>query len=193
MLTRQGEGSWTFHHRSAGLDLAGTVAARGTDQAGRKVDNLGDINGDGLEDLLVGAPQASQGSACILWGDTEITSRGLADSDVKFRSSRTDDQLGYSVQHLDDLNDDGWPDLFLSENQADAWAYVFFGPLSTTATFQASDANLTLAGDTSDRVYETAFTPGDFTGDGVSDLFVGPYKYGVDWDGIVYLIPGAGL
>ena len=184
--------------------VVGTIAGNDADlyfsgetdggYAGRKVDALGDINGDGLEDLLVGAPYTNnKGAAYVIWGAPDIDTKSLSDADVKIRGDRANQYLGYSVQRLDDLNQDGWPDLFLSENHADAWGYVFFGPLSTTATFQASDADVILTGDAgTDFTYESAFTPGDFTGDGVADLFVGSYKYGVDWDGIVYLIPGVG-
>ncbi|MES2643811.1 MAG: MopE-related protein [Myxococcota bacterium] len=163
--------------------------------AGRKVDTVGDINGDGLDDLLVGAPQTNDGAAYLIWGSSTLSGGPLADANVKFRGDRANYfQLGYSVEGLGDLNEDGWPDLFLSENYyPGGQGYVFFGPLATPATYQASTADVTLTGDgRTDAVYETAFTPGDATGDGVPDLVVGSYKYGEFWDGIAYLIPGTG-
>ncbi|MDP2312723.1 MAG: MopE-related protein [Pseudomonadota bacterium] len=164
--------------------------------AGRMVDTVGDINGDGLDDLLVGAPQTDDGAAYLIWGASTLAGGPLADANVKFRGDRANYfQLGYSLDGLGDLNEDGWPDLFISENYyPGGQGYVFFGPLATPATYQASTADVVLSGDgRSDAVYETAFTPGDATGDGVSDLVVGSYKYGGDaWDGVVYLVPGVG-
>lgn len=56
----------------------------------------------------------------------------------------------------------------------------------------AAPATLTLVIDAPDPGRLDA-SPGDATGDGVSDLVLGSYKHGTDyWDGIVYIVPGVG-
>jgi hypothetical protein len=164
--------------------------------AGRKVDRLGDGNGDGLDDLIVGSPQAGEGAAYVVWGSSSFASASLADAQVKIRSDRENKHLGYSVDGIGDLNEDGWPDLFVSEGNVvgdDPQSYVFFGPFDVLETMQSSDADVTFAGDESDDIYEVAFTPGDATGDGVPDLVLGSYKHGASsWDGIVYVAEGTG-
>jgi hypothetical protein len=165
--------------------------------AGRKVDRLGDGNGDGLDDLIVGSPQAGEGAAYVVWGSSSFASASLADAQVKIRSDRENKHLGYSVDGIGDLNEDGWPDMFVSEGNVrngDPQSYVFFGPFDVLETMQSSDADVTFAGDESDDIYEVAFTPGDATGDGVPDLVLGSYKHGASsWDGIVYIAEGTGF
>jgi hypothetical protein len=165
------------------------------DYAGQSVANAGDVNADGLEDLMVGAPQAGEGSAYIVWGSSSIDTRSLGDADVTFRANELNKRFGAVVEAIDDLNEDGAPDVFISDGTThDAWGYVYFGPFDTTGTHRAADADITVVGDVSDDIYTTAFTPGDATGDGVSDLVVGSYEHGVsDADGIVYILDGVGL
>jgi hypothetical protein len=170
--------------------------AEGTgDLAGKSVAAPGDVNDDGLEDLLVGGPQAGDGSAYLLWGSPTLSTRTLGDAEVTFRASRADQRVGYIVRGLGDLDADGTEDIFLSEGpNTNSWGYVFFGPFDTPGTHYMVDADITLSADHYDGIYTTAFTPGDATGDGVFDLVVGSYKHGaLDWDGAVYIMDGTGL
>ena len=165
------------------------------DLAGKSVAAPGDTNDDGLDDLLVGAPQAGEGSAYLFWSSATLTSRTLGDADVTFRASRDNRRVGYVVRGLGDLNEDDAEDLFLSEGpNLDSWGYVLFGPFDTPGTHYMVDADITLTADYYDGVYTTAFTPGDATGDAVPDLVVGSYKSGTDYtDGAVFIMDGTGL
>jgi hypothetical protein len=165
------------------------------DYAGISVDPTGDTNDDGINDVLVGAPLAGEGSAYLLWGSPTLSTRTLGDAEVTFRASRADQRVGYSVRGLGDLDADGTEDIFLSEGpNTNSWGYVFFGPFDTPGTHYMVDADITLTADHYDGIYTTAFTPGDATGDGVFDLVVGSYKHGTDTtDGAVYIMDGTGL
>jgi hypothetical protein len=170
--------------------------AEGTgDLAGKSVGAAGDTNDDGLEDLLVGAPQAGDGSAYLFWGSPTLSTRTLGDADVTFRGSRSSKNAGYVTRGLGDLNEDDAADIFLSEGpNEDSWGYVVFGPFDTPGTHYMVDADITLTANEDDGIYTTAFTPGDATGDGVTDLVVSSYKHGAGyWDGAVFIMDGTGL
>ncbi len=54
-------------------DATGRVEGIGADQAGTTVENLGDLNGDGVEDIGIGAPgyattAGGQGAAFLVFG-----------------------------------------------------------------------------------------------------------------------------
>ncbi|MGQ3892586.1 beta strand repeat-containing protein, partial [Legionella sp. CNM-4043-24] len=115
------------------LNSVGTLGFRiigeaNTDQAGYSVANIGDINGDGIDDLLLGAPQAdtsngtNSGAAYVVYGrdtasnfDTinlgSLGSNGFKISGPPLTVSAS--QSGYSVSSAGDINNDGYVDLMV--------------------------------------------------------------------------------
>ena len=165
--------------------------------AGYSVDGAGDVNDDGIDDVLIGAP--SDRSAYVIWGRSDLSGGPLADADLTFRGTySTLRQYGYMVRGVGDLNSDGEADLLIGEGGgAPNDLYVYYGPLSSSGVLHDTDADVTLYGDgTSDGSFPTGFAPGDVTGDGVPDLVVGTHTHDVglsEWVGVAYVVPGVGM
>jgi len=160
--------------------------------------NLGDVNSDGYEDIIVGADQAGDGAAYIVWGSTSLSDMAIADADVKFRGDQSVPKFGYLVRPAADLNEDGWDDLLIGEGgRPPNNAYVFYGPFTTATTTTSSSADIALHGDgIDDSDYQLMLGTHDVTGDDVADIIVGSWAQRItslDGDGVVYIVPGIGF
>lgn len=165
------------------LDFFGTSAA-----------GLGDLDGDGIADLAVGAPfdddgglGLEQGAVWILFLDPD----GTVASHQKISETAggflgvldKDDHFGISVAALGDLNGDGVGDLAVGanldddggSNQGAVWI-LFLNPDGTVSAHQRiSETSGNLGGglDPSDGFGISVAALGDLDGDGVGDLAVG--------------------
>jgi len=111
------------------------------DEAGRAVAGAGDIDGDGLADVLVGGlgSDADIGRAYLVLGKADTNAVQLADvargvGGVSFEGQGTNDRAGHSVRAAGDVNDDGVPDFVIGAPDADpngigssGRTYVVFG------------------------------------------------------------------
>ena len=175
---------------SAGFVLNGASSFDGT---GGSVSSAGDVNGDGFDDLIVGASTADSesGEAYIVFGKATGFSATLDYSTLdgtngfQLNGISARDQSGYSVASAGDVNGDGFDDIIVGAYGADnesGESYVIFGKASGfRASFNLS--NLTNgngstgfvlngidAGDESGRRVSSA---GDVNGDGFDDLIIG--------------------
>ncbi|MXS77520.1 hypothetical protein ABF87_05995 [Nitrosomonas sp. JL21] len=169
---------------------------REQDYAGQEVSNAGDVNGDGFDDVIVGAPGAdlsgdSSGSSYVVFGKS-------AGFDAKMDLSTLDgmngfrldgitaqDESGISVSGAGDVNGDGFDDVIIGADNADpngyssGSSYVVFGK---TSGFDASMELSSLDGSNGFRLDGVAAkdfsgnsvsNAGDVNGDGFDDVFVG--------------------
>jgi len=156
-------------------DLTLTGAASG-DRFGRSVAGAGDVNGDGYDDLIVGAyvndaGGTDTGRAYIYFGGAAPD----ATPDLTLTGAAVDDQFGIAVAGAGDVNGDGYADVIVGAWLNDAGgtnagrAYVFFGGATPDAT---PDLVLTgaAAGDTFGYSVASA---GDVNGDGYADVIIG--------------------
>ena len=157
----------------------GTVMLTGEQpgaQFGASVASVGDVNGDGFADVLVGSPSYVNGQpgegrlALFLGASTGITSTAA----WHYESGLAEAYLGAAVGAAGDVNGDGYADVIVGAPGTGS-VYAFYGSaagLPTTPDWRSvSDQYLSK--------YGTAVgTAGDVNGDGFTDVIVG--ALGVD-------------
>jgi len=166
------------------------------DNSGYSVSGAGDVNGDGLTDLIVGAPyadpggNADAGQCYVVFGKANGTQVSLADvvagiGGFVINGTSAGDTLGYSCAGAGDVNGDGLADLIVAAPLADPGGidavgecYVVFGKADTTpvslADVAAGTGGFVLKGiDFRDNAGHSVASAGDVNGDGLADLVVG--------------------
>lgn len=148
-------------------------------QLGEGSPALGDVNGDGRPDLLLGdggarTADGHDGVAWLLYGPLEAGD-SLERADAIF-SGPLERGAGEGVA-LADFNGDGFADPAISavpRTQDGCGAVsIFFGPTVTSRVLPASDVRLTAPYDLEECVGATLRADGDTDGDGRVDLWIG--------------------
>ena len=180
----------------------------GGDQFGYSVENLGDLDGDGVNDLAVGAINDDEGSGNnrgaihIIFMNTD----GSVDSIVEINSSTTNgpslaasDNFGTSIANIGDLNNDGVNDLAVGALGDDGGGtnrgavHIMYmntdGSVDSTVEINDSTENGPDL-NSNDAFGESVENLGDLDGDGVNDLAVGASKDNANGnnDGTIYII-----
>ncbi|MFC1688454.1 beta strand repeat-containing protein [Pseudomonadota bacterium] len=177
-------------------DLSGSngFAILGTSvysSSGTSVSGAGDINGDGFDDLIIGAPYTGNGSVYVVFGSDQAWNATLAVSSLdgsngfQIDGINQADSLGTSVSAAGDINGDGTDDLIVgatlagSEGAYAGAAYVIFGnnqpwPVSFDLTTLDGNNGFAIVGLTQgDYAGSAVSTVGDVNGDGIDDVIVG--------------------
>ncbi|WP_416559215.1 Ig-like domain-containing protein [Limnohabitans sp. yimb22184] len=189
---------------TAGVDLSAVAAGSGGfvingqcagDSSGRGFASAGDVNGDGLADLVVGAPVSSlqAGRSYVVFGKTGTTSVDLSavaagNGGFVIQGQCNSDYSGFSVANAGDVNGDGLADLIVGANtsspaagQAAGRSYVVFGKTGTSgvdlSAVAAGSGGFVINGQcASDLSGHSVASAGDVNGDGLADLIVGAWR-----------------
>jgi len=142
------------------------------DNLGHSVSGAGDVDGDGLADLIVGAPQANPGGLSDA-GSAFVFSGADGSQLFRFDGTASGDFLGFSVSGAGDVDGDGFPDLIVGIYMADPSGLNDAG---SALVFSGADGSQLFRFDGSaagDGLGVSVSGAGDVDGDGFDDLIVG--------------------
>ncbi len=177
---------------SSGSTWTGLSASDG---AGYAVAGVGDTDGDGREEILVGAYGVDSGGSSA--GAAYLLSSGagaLSGADAVIVGEVAGDRAGVFVGGGGDVDGDGRADVLIGASNEDAGAtdagavYLLQGPISGNVDLSAADAKL--KGVDSYGYAAAVADAGDTNADGLDDILVGAWQAGGGAEGEVYLILG---
>jgi hypothetical protein len=171
------------------------------DYAGTSVASAGDVNGDGFDDLIIGAPGdddggETAGAAYLVLGP--VTGHiDLSAADAKLIGESTADNVGTAIASAGDVDRDGFGDLLIGAYAHDAGgamagaAYVVRGPVTGAVRLSAADTKL-MGESAGDYAGYSLASAGDVNDDGFDDLVVGALGVGDGgfYAGAAYLVLG---
>ena len=187
-----------------GDDVLGTSTLVGESyyaQVGWSVAGVGDVNGDGYEDLLAGGRYSGigtddgmeyPGSAYLYYGpvppETTLTA---SEADVQLTASTQFDLGGEIVTHAGDLNNDGYQDVLVSEDDQDLSGRIalFYGSGSLGSGYSLDDSDASFSGEAAEHLAISVAQMGDANSDGYGDLAIGAYGASGGY-GAAYLVFG---
>jgi len=189
-----------------GFSLTGMTKG---DQTGRSVSGAGDVNKDGHEDLVFGAPGylTGQGRAFVVFGSSAAYPANInlaalnGTNGFPLDAQDVEDNVGSSVSGAGDVNQDGFDDFIIGAPGYDAGhgfgrSYVVFGSVGPwpgkgfgLGTLNGMNG-FTLTGDVGDSLSGSAVSDaGDVNGDGASDVMIGAYAF-INSQGQGYVVFG---
>ncbi|MCX7995130.1 MAG: FG-GAP-like repeat-containing protein [candidate division WOR-3 bacterium] len=165
---------------------------------GFEASTAGDVNGDGYSDVIVGAPQYTngqnlEGAAFAYYGSASGLSTIPSWTN---ESNQIDAYFGFAVSIAGDVNGDGYSDIIVGAHYYDngetneGAAFIYHG----SATGVSTTPNWTGESNQANAYYGAAVaTAGDVNGDGYSDVVVGAYLYdnGETDEGRAYVYHGS--
>jgi hypothetical protein len=195
------------------------ISGASDDQLGYSVSNAGDINGDGIGDVIIGSPLSdpndkfNSGKTYVVFGSKENFQQVIDPSNLNattgfvINGAEVGDDSGRSVSNIGDINGDGVDDLVIGapfsniNGDNSGAAYVVFGskdPNHFSNPIELSNLEpsqgFTIKGNQSgDLAGWAVSSAGDFNGDGVKDLLIGAtnlHDDGTPGKGEAYIIFG---
>jgi hypothetical protein len=184
------------------------VSEQNGNYTGWRVSGTGDVNGDGYDDFLIGAPYHDQnenedskvylvGKVYLILGRSSGWKTNLSEADASYYGEAYNDEAGYDTQAAGDVNGDGYADfligawyndangvdagkMYLIKGKASGWQRNI--PLSSIEDYFVGE----YAGDYAGYSVSTA---GDVNGDGLNDIITSAsyYSEAYYWGGKIYI------
>ena len=175
---------WILYGASAGIP-SGPVTSAAThltgpdDTFGEVVAGAGDVNGDGIDDVIVGDYTANTdtGAVYVFLGSASGIASGTASSAAAtLGGDATNEEFGFSAAGAGDVNGDGYADIVVGSFAYGATfngaAFVFLGGPSGIASGGPATAAAALLSDANRAGFGTRIAGGDVNGDGYSDVVI---------------------
>ena len=171
------------------------------DLAGLSVAFIGDMNGDGHDDIICGAPyndygRTDAGKAYLILGKPDGWTRGinLSQANASFYGTSYGGLVGYSVDGVGDVNGDDVPDIAIGA-RGECKVFLIFGRQSVDWGFNyhINQADVIFySTQYNDYTGWRVSRAGDVNADGFDDFLIGAplYNYHASDNGKVYLILG---
>jgi len=163
--------------------------------SGRSVSGTGDVNGDGYDDIIIGAPGHSYGITYLILGKQSGWSMdtNLLQANASYNGA-SGEQSGICVSGAGDVNGDDLSDFIIGTYKASGKSYLIFGKtIGWMMDTEISLANASFIGETyGDYSGVYLSDAGDINGDGYDDILINAPNNdegGVD-TGQTYLILG---
>jgi hypothetical protein len=179
------------------------VGAATLDYTGEAVASGGDIDGDGYDDVIVGAygadpsSRSRAGVAYVVYGGAAPTSGALPALAATIEGATASDFFGWQVSIVGDVNGDSYDDFLVGAYGEDSLAnvggtaYLFLGGSRLSGTVAPTAAAATYSGATeAGYAGDSVQGAGDVDGDGYDDFLIGADNAAGTY-GAVYLIYGS--
>jgi len=175
------QADWGFYSRLFDSGDAIYEGEGNQDLAGLSMAYIGDVNSDGYDDFLVGAPfkdgkYRDMGKAYLILGSSGpwLKTNYLNDADAGFIYEHENAQTGYSVAGIGDVNDDGIPDFAIGAFGS-SYLFIVYGKTSVNwgKNFDLENADAILYGSYRYSVEGVGWKVAggsDLNGDGIADI-----------------------
>ncbi|MFQ5979884.1 MAG: DNRLRE domain-containing protein [Candidatus Heimdallarchaeota archaeon] len=204
----QWNGSDSLHVSNANASFIGATAG---EMAGFGLAGAGDVNMDGYDDILIGAPMNNDsadlaGKTYLILGRADVTlwngsaPLNLANANASFAGEKALDGSGAELAGVGDVNDDGYDDILISAGEptfvggtGKGKAYLIVGqpdPKAWGNSLGLASADASFIGENDGDAAASVAGGGDINNDGFDDFIIGASRYGATDKGKTYLILG---
>jgi len=171
------------------IDKVLTIKGKNQDSLfGSYVGDAGDINGDGINDVIVSdSAPSGQRTVSVIYGKQSLENIDLSSNDLDpqttgFTITKTVARFGHSVNGAGDVNNDGYADIIIG-SPSESSAYVIYGNVVQnlknidldSETLEPLKTGFTVTGTTGDGLGYSVHGAGDINNDGYPDIVCGAY------------------